>query len=69
MSTQPTPTLDEYLDRILEAAQAHGEDDDPEHEVGDLQGIIHTMWGVLSDEQKAVVVASTADLLDEWGTP
>jgi hypothetical protein len=67
MATKPTPTLDEYLDLILAAAEIHGEESDPEHEVGDLQGVIYTMWNVLSDDQKAVVVASTAELVDQWG--
>lgn len=67
MATKPTPTLDEYLDLILAAAEIHGEEGDPEHEIGDLQEVIYAMWKVLSEEQKVVVVASTADLVDTWG--
>jgi hypothetical protein len=67
VSTKPAPTLDEYLDLILAAAEIHGEEADPEHEVGDLQEVIYEMWSVLTDDQKAVVVASTAELVDTWG--
>ena len=61
--------LDENLERVLEAAQAHGADDDPEHEVGDLQGIIHAMWSVLTDDQKERVLAhnDVRDILECWG--
>lgn len=71
MSYDLSKALDEKLDRVLEAAQAHGEDDDPEHEVGDLQSVIHAMWAVLTDDQKERVFADNdvRDILECWGTP
>lgn len=36
----------------IEAAQRHGEDSEPDHEVGDLQDLLRAAWGLLSEEQK-----------------
>ena len=36
----------------IEAAQQHGEDSEPDHEVGDLQDFLRAMWAVLSVEQR-----------------
>ena len=70
MGTRPTPTLDEHLDLIFEAARTHGEDDDAEHEVGDLQTVISLMWDQLSDDQKMAVITSdqVMALLEDWGS-
>jgi hypothetical protein len=68
MSTRPAPTLNEYLDLILEAAQAHGEEDIAEHEVGDLQAVIHEMWKLMTDAQKAHLITrdTVRALLEDW---
>lgn len=36
----------------LNAAQQHGEDSEPDHEVGDLQDFLRAAWGLLSKAQK-----------------
>lgn len=70
MGKDRSQLLNENLERVLEAAQAHGEEDDPEHEIGDLQGVIHAMWSVLTDDQKETVLAhdDVRDVLETWGT-
>jgi hypothetical protein len=54
MSTSALMNLQYYLD----AAQQHGEDSEPDHEVGDLQDLLRTMWSLLTPEQ---LLPSTQD--------
>lgn len=41
-----------FIGRILAAAKRHGEQSEPDHEVGDLQVILRAMWRVLTPEQR-----------------
>lgn len=50
--------------RLFEAAKAHGEESDPDHEVGDLQGIVFSCWARLTPAQHREVYAEQAELLD-----
>lgn len=43
---------DGALEHLISAAQKHGEDSDPDHEVGDLQDLLRSMWGRLSEDQR-----------------
>jgi len=36
------------LDQILESAERHGQDSDPDHEVGDLQDALRIVWALLT---------------------
>jgi hypothetical protein len=40
------------------AAEKHGEDSEPDHEVGDLQEFLRAMWGFLSPEQRLAFATS-----------
>lgn len=40
------------LERILQLAKEHGEESDPEHEVGDLQQSLMRAWCFLNAAQK-----------------
>lgn len=51
------------IERVLAAFARHGEDSEPDHEVGDLQDFIWLLWNVMTDEQKRFVQAS-ADLYE-----
>ena len=53
------------LSFYMDAARVHGEDSEPDHEVGDLQTYMQVMWELLTPEQrKAFAVKSPAtDLL------
>lgn len=48
------PTANPLLDVefYLKAARTHGEDSEPDHEVGDLQDFLRTMWSVLTPAQR-----------------
>ena len=62
--------LPEYVDKknaiedLLNAAKAHGEDSDPDHEVGDLQDILRTCFVVMEDDQAREVIEEHADKLE-----
>jgi hypothetical protein len=40
------------IEDYLTAARIHGEDSEPDHEVGDLQDLLRTMWSMLTPEQR-----------------
>ena len=40
------------VERFLSSALRHGVDSDPDHEVGDLQEYLRSMWEILTPEQK-----------------
>ena len=57
------------LERILDAAQHHGEDSEPDHEVGDLQEVLRAMWPLVParDRHKFMTMDIVANLLRDWG--
>lgn len=42
------------------AAQQHGEDSEPDHEVGDLQDMLRAMWAILTPAQRVAYASSDA---------
>lgn len=42
----------EPLEDLIDAAKQHGEDSEPDHEVGDLQDLLRAMWELLTPEQR-----------------
>lgn len=48
------------LDLILEAARAHGESSEPDHEVGDLQDALRAAWRIMSAGQRAALLMDDA---------
>lgn len=55
--------MSEGYQTILNAAQAHGMESEPDHEVGDLQDALIAAWKLLSSEQRVALVNG----LDLWG--
>ena len=41
------------VETYIGAAEQHGMDDDPDHEVGDLQDYLREVWSLLTPEQRA----------------
>ena len=54
----------DILDLILDAAKAHGEADDPDHEVGDLQQLARDLWSVLTPAQRTAFPSSSVNIVD-----
>ena len=54
MNTKKAPKTPQLLniEFYLETAAMHGEASEPDHEVGDLQQLLRSMWGLLLPEQK-----------------
>lgn len=50
----------EPVELLIEAAEQHGQDSEPDHEVGDLQTYLRAAWKVLTPEQKLEVLQDDA---------
>ena len=44
------------IELLIEAAREHGEESDPDHEVGDLQDLVRLCWAELSPEARAKII-------------
>lgn len=51
--------IQKTLEKLLVAADNHGEDDDPDHTVGDLQGLLRRSWEIMSVGQKLQLLRGT----------
>lgn len=40
------------IEKLLEAAEAHGENSEPDHEVGDLREMLQDAWKLMTEEQR-----------------
>ena len=49
-----------YVNFLLEAARRHGGDDEPDHEVGDLQTFLVACWSVMSEDQRRLALDNHA---------
>lgn len=56
------------VETYLTAAQVHGENSHPDHEVGDLQELLRFTWSKLTPEQKLELAKSDTarELLVDW---
>ncbi len=54
------------LGKLCAAARAHGEASEPDHEVGDLLGVLASCWERLSESQRRQVYGEHAALVTEW---
>lgn len=56
------------LSKILGAAQLHGEESEPDHEVGDLQEVLRECWKRMTPAARREVyeLESVQALLEEW---
>lgn len=53
----------DLVEKIIEAAEQHGRDSEPEHEVGDLQDALREAWKRMTPAQRS----DTITALDLWG--
>lgn len=54
-----------YLQWVLEQAEEHGLDAEPDHEVGDLQDALRVAFSLLTEEQQATAVSKLEEA--GWG--
>lgn len=57
-----------FLARLLEAMRAHGEQSEPDMEVGDLQQLVRDLWSRLPKQQQVAVAndGQWRDLIAMW---
>ena len=48
------------FNNALIAAKRHGENSDPDHEVGDLQDMLRVAWALMTETQRQKLLNSTA---------
>jgi hypothetical protein len=53
----PVGASDGAINVLVRGAEQHGEDSEPDHEVGDLQELLILMWGLLTPEQRVAFVS------------
>lgn len=65
MTNPNTEALDPRIERVLLAAEQHGANSEPDHEVGDLQDVLRSAWSLMSREQRdgLMAAAETLDVL------
>lgn len=56
----------DLLAKLLAAAEAHGQQSEPEHEVGDLQVLLRSCWERLTPAQQRAVYQEHAELVSAW---
>jgi hypothetical protein len=39
------------VERLIDSATQHGQDSEPDHEVGDLQGFLRLAWEIMTPQQ------------------
>jgi len=61
-------TSREFAFSLLEGARLHGENSDPDHEVGDLCDFLIACWSAMSPEQRALAL-SDPQVQDVIGGP
>ncbi len=60
---EPAPEIVGFVELSLEAAERHGQDSDPDHEIGDLQQLVALLWEHLPPEGRRAV----AEEWEPWG--
>jgi hypothetical protein len=54
------------IEALLAAAQAHGEQSEPDHEVGDLQEILRACWAAMTPRARRQILDGFRDFLADW---
>lgn len=62
-----TPSVDNAAENFLSAAEQHGRDSDPDHEVGDLQEGLRFLWETATPETRRAFVDNFAELFETEG--
>lgn len=57
------------LERVLDAARRHGDESEPDHEVGDLLELLRALWPRVPESVRRDFMSSelVLDLLRDWG--
>lgn len=63
MTTTTSETNDPRIERVFTAAQQHGENEHPDHEVDDLQDVLRAAWSLMTLEQRNQLM-SAAEAVD-----
>lgn len=62
MTTSGTERRDPRIERVIRAAEQHGTNSEPDHEVGDLQDLLRSAWSLMSPDQRDQLMAAAETL-------
>jgi hypothetical protein len=54
------------IENLITAAELHGQESEPDHEVGDLQDVLRTCWRLMSGDQRRMAYEAHMDLLNQF---
>lgn len=54
------------LEKLLAAAKTHGEQSEPDHEVGDLQALLASCWERLTPAAQQEIYEEHGEMVAEW---
>lgn len=55
------------LELLIDAAKAHGEQSEPDHEAGDLADILRDCWATMTPKAREAVYKLHEDKVTDWG--
>lgn len=60
-----------FLARVLNAAESHGANGEPDMEVGDLQQFARDLWAAMTSKQKTTFAGREdwREFIKNWGVP
>lgn len=56
---------DDRIEAVLDAAKRHGEEGEPDMEVGDLQIVLRAAWAMLAPSARARLLAHARETIGE----
>jgi hypothetical protein len=59
---------DPLIEAYIAAAEQHGKDSEPDHEVGDLQDMLRVAWSLMTPAQRVSFINHDTphDIISEW---
>jgi len=60
------PSSELYAEAIISAAERHGRESEPEHEVADLRAALRACWSAMAPSERERVAADLADAINAW---
>lgn len=54
------------LEMMLTSARRHGEESEPDTEVGDLQALVRMLWAAASEKTRVAVAKQFSDECGDW---
>lgn len=57
----------DFAETVILAAEEHGKQSEPDHEVGDLQEALRVCWRLMTTRQREEAADVLHEQVEEWG--